>query len=56
MGIRRTKPGVYDLKYQLIWTPEYRTHVLTTDVAGYLKKVFNHIAEEYEFPWLRWKY
>lgn len=49
MGIRRTKHAVYDLKYQLIWIPKYRKHVLTTEVAGYLKELFNHIAEEYGF-------
>ena len=49
MGIRRTKHAVYDLKYHLVWIPKYRKHVLTGDVAGYLKEVFNKIAEEYGF-------
>jgi putative transposase len=49
MGIRRTKHAVYDLKYHLVWIPKYRKHVLTVEVAGYLKEVFNHIAEEYGF-------
>ena len=40
---------MYDLKYHLVWIPKYRKHVLTADVAGYLKEVFNHIAEEYGF-------
>jgi len=49
MGIRRTKHAVYDLKYHLVWIPKYRKHVLTAEVAGYLKEVFDHIAEEYGF-------
>ena len=49
MGIRRTKHAVYDLKYHLVWIPKYRKQVLTGDVVGYLKEVFNHIAEEYGF-------
>ena len=49
MGIRRTKHAVYDLKYHLVWIPKYRKHILTGDVVGYLKEVFNHIAEEYGF-------
>jgi len=49
MGIRRTKHAVYDLKYHLVWIPKYRKHVLTAEVAGYLKEVFKHIAEEYGF-------
>ena len=49
MGIRRTKHGVYDLKYHLVWIRKYRKQILTGDVAGYLKEVFNHIAEEYGF-------
>jgi putative transposase len=49
MGIRRTKHAVYDLKYHLVWIPKYRKQILTGDVAGYLKEVFNHIAEEYGF-------
>ena len=49
MGIRRTKHAVYDLKYHLVWIPKYRKHILTGDVVGYLKEVFNHIAEEYRF-------
>ena len=49
MGIRRTKHAVYDLKYHLVWIPKYRKNILNGDIAGYLKEVFNHIAEEYGF-------
>ena len=49
MGIRRTKHAVFDLKYHLVWIPKYRKNILTGDIAGYLKEVFNHIAEEYGF-------
>ena len=49
MGIRRTKHAVYDLKYHLVWIPKYRKHILGGEVSGYLKEVFNQIAEEYGF-------
>ena len=49
MGIRRTKHAVYDLKYHLVWIPKYRKQILGGEVSEYLKEVFQHIAEEYEF-------
>ena len=49
MGVRRTKHAVYDLKYHLVWIPKYRKHILGGEVSGYLKEVFQQIAEEYEF-------
>ena len=49
MGIRRAKHAVYDLKYHLVWIPKYRKHILGGEVSGYLKEVFNLIAEEYGF-------
>jgi putative transposase len=49
MGIRRTKHAVYDLKYHLVWIPQYQKDILNGDIAGYMKEVFNHIAEEYGF-------
>ena len=49
MGVRRTKHAVYDLKYHLVWIPKYRKHILSREVSGYLKEVFQQIAEEYEF-------
>jgi len=49
MGIRRTKHAVYDLKYHLVWIPKYRKSVLDKEVSGYMKTIFNKIAEEYEF-------
>ena len=49
VGIRRTKHAVYDLKYHLVWIPKYRKHILSGEVSGYLKEVFQQIAEEYEF-------
>ena len=49
MGIRRTKHAVYDLKYHLVWIPKYRKQILSGEVSEYLKEVFQHIAEEYEF-------
>ena len=49
MGIRRTKHAVYDLKYHLVWIPEYRKDILSGEVSRYLKEVFQRIAEEHEF-------
>ena len=49
MGVRRTKHAVYDLKYHLVWIPKYRKDVLSGEVSGYLKEVFQQISEEYEF-------
>jgi len=49
MGIRRTKHAVYDLKYHLVWIPKYRKHILDKEVSGYIKDMFEKIAEEYEF-------
>ena len=48
MGIRRTKHAVYDIKYHLVWIPKYRKEILSGGVAGHLKEVFQHIAEEYD--------
>jgi len=49
VGVRRTKHAVYDLKYHLVWIPKYRKHILNQEVSGYLKEIFQRIAEEYEF-------
>ena len=49
MGIRRTKHAVYELKYHLVWVPKFRVHILDKEVAGYVKVVFEQIAQEYEF-------
>ena len=49
MGIRRTKHAVYELKYHLVWVPKFRVHILDKEVAEFVKKVFEQIAEEYDF-------
>jgi putative transposase len=49
MGIRSTKHAVYDLKYHLVWVPKYRKNIFNDDMRGYVKGVFQRIAEEYEF-------
>ena len=49
MGIRRTKPAVYDLKYHLVWIPKYRKHIFEKEVSDCIKKIFQKIAKEYEF-------
>ena len=49
MGIKSTKHAVYDLKYHLVWVPKYRKHIFDTEMRGYVKEVFQRIAEEYGF-------
>ena len=49
MEVRRTKHAAYCLKYHLVWIPKYRDRTLSKEVSGYLKEVFERIAEEYEF-------
>ena len=49
MGVRRTKSAVYDLKYHLVWVPKYRKHIFDNEIRGYVKGIFQQIAEEYEF-------
>jgi putative transposase len=49
MGVKRTKHAVYDLKYHLVWIPKYRKKILDGEIAGYLKDIFEKIAQEYEF-------
>jgi len=33
----------------VVWSTKYRKDVLTGDIANYCEKVFNEIAEEFEF-------
>jgi putative transposase len=47
--LRRSSHAVYELKYHLVWVPEYRAKILGGEVSWYLKEVFEQIAEEYEF-------
>jgi putative transposase len=47
--LRKSSHSVYDLKYHLVWVPKYRARILGQEVTGYLKEVFEQIAEEYEF-------
>ena len=49
MGIKRTTPAVYDLKYHLVWVPKYRKKILDEEIREYLEEVFKKIAQEYEF-------
>ena len=49
MVIRRTQHAVYDLKYHLVWIPKYSKNILSDEIAGYVKEVFERIAAEYEF-------
>ena len=47
--LRRTRHAVYDLKYHFVWVPKYRKLLLTGAIAKRLKKIFQEIAERYEF-------
>jgi len=47
--IRRTKHAVYDLKYHFVWIPKYRKKLITEEISEYVGKVFQEIAEEYEW-------
>ena len=49
MELRRSAHEVYELKYHLVWVPEYRVRILGGEVSRYLKEVFFQIAEEYRF-------
>jgi putative transposase len=49
MGIKSTNHAVYDLKYHVVWVPKYRKHIFDNEIRGYVKEVFQQIAEEYEF-------
>jgi putative transposase len=49
MGVRSTKSAVYDLKYHVVWVPKYRKHIFDNEIIGYVKEIFQRIAEEYEF-------
>lgn len=47
--IKKTKHAVYDLKYHFVWIPQYGKKQLKGAVVDILKKVFQRIAEEYEW-------
>ncbi len=49
MSLKRTRGAVYDLKYHVVWVPKYRRMVLGERVARRLKRIFQEIAERYEF-------
>ncbi len=47
--VKKTRHAVYDLKYHIVWIPKYRKIILTGKIATRLKKIFQEIAERYEF-------
>ena len=49
MELRKTSHAIYDLKYHLVWIPKYRANILNGEVTGYIKEIFQKIADEYEF-------
>ncbi len=49
MELRRSAHAVYELKYHLVWIPKYRARILDKEVSEYLKEIFAHVAEEYDF-------
>jgi len=48
-SVKRTKYAVYDTKYHLVWIPKYRKKIFNRMIAEYIKKVFDKIAEKFEF-------
>jgi len=49
VSLKRTRGAVYDLKYHVVWVPNYRRMVLGERVPRRLKRIFQEIAEWYEF-------
>ncbi|MDR4493881.1 MAG: IS200/IS605 family transposase [Nitrospirales bacterium] len=49
MSLKRTRGAVYDLKYHVVWVPQYRRMVLGERVANRLKEIFQEIGERYGF-------
>ena len=48
-SVKRTSHAAYDLKYHMVWVPEYRKMVLRGDLGKRVREVFGEIAERYEF-------
>ena len=46
---KRTHHTVYDLKYHVVWIPQYRKSVLLGSVEKRVKELFYEIAEEHDF-------
>ncbi|MDO9533983.1 MAG: IS200/IS605 family transposase, partial [Bacillota bacterium] len=40
---------VYNIWYHVVWSTKYRKRGLTGQVAEYCQKLFNEIADEFEF-------
>ncbi len=49
MGIKSSKHAFYDLKYHVVWVPQYRKYIFDSEMRGFVKEVFQQIADEYEF-------
>ena len=46
---RRLSHAMWHCQYHLVWVPKYRTHIFDDELRGYVKEIFQRIAEEYEF-------
>jgi len=40
---------VYNIWYHIVWSTKYRKKILAGEVAEYCQKLFNEIADEFEF-------
>jgi len=49
MSFKRTRGAVYDLKYHVVWVPQYRRMGLEERIAKRLKVIFQEMAEWYGF-------
>ena len=49
MAVKRTSHAVYDTKYHLVWTPQYRKWVLRGDVRRRVEELLREIAQDFGF-------
>ena len=47
--IKHARTCVYNVNYHIVWSVKYRRKVLTSEIEGYLKDLFQEIAQEKEF-------
>lgn len=49
MAIKRAKHAVYEIKYNFVWIPRYRKHILTKQLKRRVEDLFREIAGQYDF-------
>ena len=48
MAYKASAHAVYDLKYHIVWTPQYRKALLVGEVAQAVQELFDQIAAAYD--------